>query len=213
MTRRTFTIGTIAVASSLALSAPVFAQVASAQTYVPSDATWQQVYDAAAQHQAYLLGNGTYNGSIAVNSVPSYETLLQLINISSGQLQHELDSNKTVLQIAREYGLRSNSYDVASLRFEALARNFGMNVDDLTTELQSGKTVLQIAKERGLGPSLYYNSDDTVNIDMLAPALGISTDQLRTDLQNGETVDQIAYDLGLDSSAFNRYTPMYNYGS
>src|SRR3954447_2837385 len=179
-------IGAVAIAAGLAGGGAVGAVlgtpgVSSAQSSPSSDSSSSTAPDPGPGPGVPGEGRGHGPGFEMHGGGLNLETAASALGMSVEDLRTELESGKTVAQVAGE-----KSVDVQTV-IDAL-------VADATTRITDAVNNGVPHPPEG-GP---HAGGRGVGLDAAATALGISQDELRTDLESGKTIAQVAGEKGVD---------------
>lgn len=132
-----------------------------ALTIADEDARKEAVRDAEEARResmkAFMEANPDLKGAMPFGGPhgrgPGPEMLAEKLGMTADELKAELDSGKTIEQIAEEKGVDLPARPMGGHRGAMggmLAEKLGMTPDELKAELASGKTIEQIAEQKGV---------------------------------------------------------------
>lgn len=140
-----------------------------------------------------------------------FDKVAEHFNISTEDLQAELDSGKTLRDVAIENGMTQE--DVKKIRQkkvknhrkhvlkEQISETLGMTKEELLAEKEAGKTLRQIAEETGANleelKGLFHTFRMPVQLHFISEATGESVDTLRDKKEEG-TLGEYLISLGFD---------------
>lgn len=129
------------------------------------------------------------------------ENIAERLGITVEELVAELESGKTIRELAEELGV-----DLPDPRAEAkerIAEALGITVEDLQAALDSGKTVRELAAE--LGVELPNPREEAKA--RIAEALGMTVEELEAAIAGGATLRELAEQAGVELRDLRPFFP------
>lgn len=140
-----------------------------------------------------------------------FDKVAEHFNLSTEELQAELDSGKTLRDVAIENGMTQDQVkQIRQKRVkhhrkhvlkEQIAETLGMTKEELLAEKEAGKTLKEVAEEQGVAleelKDLFHSFRMPVRLHFISEATGESVDTLRDQREAG-TLQDYLISLGFD---------------
>ena len=127
-----------------------------------------------------------------VKGGPQLDAAASALGITADELRTELESGKTIAQVASEKGVDVNT--VIDAMVSAAQTDLRTRITDF---VNNGRPAKGPGGPGGPGHE-GRGFRGGPHLDAAATALGITADELRTELQSGKTIAQVASDKGVD---------------
>lgn len=154
-----------------------------------------------------LLGAPTLSSASTVGAASSFavthphggeqlDAAAKALGMTTDELQTELDSGKTIAQVASDKGVDVTT--VIDAMVAAAEANLRQEITDFVNNGKPARVPNGHGRPGFAGPGFGKGHGPGPDLDSAASALGITSDALRTELQSGKSIAEVAREKGVD---------------